>query len=203
MIIFLVGAFVFCGLVGGYALWRAGRELLHLRRLEAERKAQKPKPAPAAQKMMGFQAPGDERVPVPLRTYNAMKRGLWRAKVALDIASKQAAEMVERCRHSEGCPGAMKESEPCLASCPDREQRMSALVVLNAGRTLAPIDARKPEEQYFAPSREYFSEIIAELAAAQAELEAWRARYPESMSPPIDVNELPAHAPAPALPPAT
>jgi hypothetical protein len=126
-------------------------------------------------KMMGFEAPGDQRVPVPVRDWNALKLALWRSRVAWDIAERAAKEIVDRCGHMEGCAGKIAETEPCLADCPDRELRMAALVILAAARQFAPTDARKPANApYFAPSREYYSAVMAELAAAQAELEALR-----------------------------
>ena len=128
-----------------------------------------------SQKRMGVEVPGDQRVPVPVRDWNAMKLALWRSKWALDIVAREAALLVVRAAHMEGCPGKQVETEPCLPDCPDRELRMSALVVLNAARQFAPIDARKPANApYYAPSREYFSEVMAALAVAQAELEALR-----------------------------
>lgn len=130
---------------------------------------------PKTQKMMGFDTPGDQRVPVPVRDWNAMRLALWRSKVSWDIVVQAAAELVERCAHMEGCPGKSVETEPCLQDCPDRELRMSALVILNAARQFAPADARKPADApYYAPSREYFSEVLAELVVAQTELEVLR-----------------------------
>jgi hypothetical protein len=144
-------------------------------------------------KMMGYEVPGDQKVPVPIRDWNAMKLALWRSKVAWEIAMRQAIEILGRCDHAEGCPGKDDEGEPCLLDrystekdgtqvliergCPDRELRMSALVILNAGRQFAPVDARRPADApYFAPSREYFSEVMASLVSAQTELEALRAK---------------------------
>lgn len=128
-----------------------------------------------SKKMMGFEVPGDQRVPVPVRDWNAMKLALWRSKVALDISARAAADLVARAAHMEGCPGKELETEPCLPDCPDRELRMSALVVLSAARQFAPVNARPPANApYYAPSREYFSEVMAELAVCQAELEVLR-----------------------------
>lgn len=135
-------------------------------------------------KLMGFEAPGDGKVPIPIRNWNAMKLALWRSRVGWEIVERQAIEILERCKHLDDCDGATTATEPCIASkfdkdgtetspgCPDRELRMSALVMLNAARMLMPADARKPaNEPYLPPSREFFSEVIAELAVAQAELE--------------------------------
>lgn len=125
------------------------------------------------QKMMGL-AP-EKKVPVDARVWAAQKLALWRSKVGWDIAAKQAAEIVARCRHAGECAGAKDEGEPCAADCPDREVRMSALVVLSAARQFAPVSAPKlAAEPYSMPSREYVSALVAELAACQAELEMLR-----------------------------
>lgn len=120
--------------------------------------------------MMGFDSPGDQKVPVRVSNWNAMKLALWRSRSACEIIKRAAIEIIERCQHAEGCGGEKKETEPCARECPDREVRMSALVVLNAARTGMPSDAVKPAEGvYFAPSREYFSEVIADLETTKAE----------------------------------
>lgn len=153
------------------------------------------------QKMMGFEASGDQRVPVMVRDWNGMKLALWRSKVAWDIAAREAAEILGRCVHAPDCLGEDLETELCLPHCPDRELRMSALVIMNAARMFAPIDARRvANEPYMAPSREYFSEVIAELATTQLERdvlrEALRAAGVEPPSPPENPEKprLPARA---------
>lgn len=131
----------------------------------------------APRTMMGFNSPGDQKVSLPIRDWSAVKLALWRSKMALEIAARAAVEIIARCEHVEGCPAKGLETEPCLPTCPDREQRMSGLVVLNAARMFAPVNARRPaSEPYFAPSREYYSEILAELVSTQAELEALREK---------------------------
>jgi len=159
-------------------------------------------------KMMGFESPGDQKIPVPVRDWNGMKLALWRSKVAWEIAAREAAEILGRCKHIDGCPAAQDETQPCLSDrwakepqgpeetdeeygsrpgvraqegCSDRELRMSALVILNAARMFAPIDARRlAADPYAAPSREYFSEMIAELGAAQIERDVLRAALQEA-----------------------
>ena len=142
-------------------------------------------------KMMGLDTPGDQKVPVTARDWNAMKLALWRSKVAWDIVGREAAELVNRAAHMEGCPARGVETEPCLPDCPDRELRLSALVILNAARQSAPANARKPADApYLAPSRERFSEVVAELEVARAELEVLRGKQttrppePEAKTPP-------------------
>jgi hypothetical protein len=161
--------------------------------------------------MMGFETPGDQRVQIPKAMWSAWKLALWRNKVWWEYAMRAAIEIVDRCKHADGCPGAESETEPCLQDrydldgalisrgCPDREQRMSAFVILNAARMGAPEDARRPaNEPYSAPTREFFSEVMAELAATQAELEALRAIVDKAglapLPPPLppDMNSLPA-----------
>jgi hypothetical protein len=115
----------------------------------------------------------EKKVQIDVRVWFGIKLALWRIKVASDIIIKQSLEIVARCRHAEECPGAADERAPCLPTCPepDRENRMSALVVLNAARQFAPETASKLADQpYMPPSREYFSSIVADLAACQAEL---------------------------------
>jgi hypothetical protein len=113
----------------------------------------------------------EPRTMVDNRVWFGSRLALWRSKVGWEIAAKQAAEIVSRCSHKEGCPGESVETEPCLPGCPDREIRMSALVILNAARDFTPPSASKLAQQpYSAPSREYFSAVVAELAACQAEL---------------------------------
>lgn len=124
-------------------------------------------------KLMGLVTPGDQKVSVPVRAWDAMKRQLWRSKIAWDIALKEANNLLQQASHMEGCAAKTSETATCLIDCPDRELRMSALVILNAARQFAPLNATKlAEGPDFAPSREHFSEVIAELAACQTELEA-------------------------------
>jgi hypothetical protein len=127
--------------------------------------------------MMGLEHPSDGSVAVPIRNWEGMKLALWRSKVAWEIAAKAAIGLVQGCRHTPECLGEKDELEVCLPTCPDREARLSALVILTAARQFTTIDARRPAEApYFAPSREFFSEVLAELAASQAELEALRGK---------------------------
>lgn len=122
-------------------------------------------------KMMGRVS--ERRVTIDERWWVAMKLALWRSKVAWEIVSTQAEAILSDCVHAPGCEGKDAEREPCNQDCPDRERRLSALVILNAARQFAPIDAKKAAEApYIAPSREYFSAVIAELVVCQSQLEA-------------------------------
>jgi hypothetical protein len=152
--------------------------------------------------MMGFDIPGDQRVPVPVRDWNAMKLAVWRSRVGWKIAEDRAMEIIASCRHADGCQGKDIETAPCLSGCPDREYRMSALVILNAARMFAPVHAPKPADApYYAPSREYFSDVLAELAGSQVEIlrlrEMLRAAGIEP-SPPSPDPALPPSASVPA-----
>ena len=141
-------------------------------------------------KMMGYESPDDKEVKIRTGHWNALKLALWRSKYAWDIALKQAEVIEEACKHAPECPAVADETAICLAECPDREIRMSTLVILNAARQFAPVDARQLAKQpYFAPSREHFSEVIAELGIAQAELEAIRGSA--VTAPPEKVPALP------------
>jgi hypothetical protein len=143
-------------------------------------------------KLMGLVNPGDEKTSVPARHWHGMKRALWRSRVAWEIALREATTLVEQCSHMEGCEGKGDETVACLSDCPDRELRMSALVILNAARQFAPLDARKmSEEPYYAPSRELFSEVVAELSACQAELEVLRTKAVATDSDLMDTVESP------------
>ncbi len=112
------------------------------------------------------------KVPVDPRHWDGLKRAVYRSKLGWEIAAREATAILARCAHMEGCAGKTVETEPCLPDCPDREYRMSALVILSAAKEFAPIDAaRAADGPYFAPSREHFSAVLAELAACQIALE--------------------------------
>jgi hypothetical protein len=147
-------------------------------------------------KLMGLESPGDQKIPVQARTWDATRRALWRSKVAWDIALREANAILARCRHVEDCPAQSDETAVCQMpqpaskkprraatnGCPDRELRLSMLVILNAAREFAPLNAsRLAEGPYFAPSREHFSNVIAELAACQAELAAINSEFEGSI----------------------
>jgi hypothetical protein len=136
-------------------------------------------------RLLGHETDADQRVTLPIRHWDAMKLALWRSKVAAEQSLRQARQLLGSCRHAPRCPGAQSETESCLPECPDRERRLSVLVILAAAKQLAPIDARIPANRYIAPSREHFSAVIAELAACQAELDALRAQG-HTVTPPPD-----------------
>ena len=158
----------------GWLLRRGKRLARQVVELKRELVRMRTKPDPQTAHLMGLSSPSDQTATMPARTWDAAKRALWRSKVALAIAERQAGEILPRVRHADGCPGAGSETEVCPPGCPDREIRLSALVILNAARQFKGPAARPADAPYFAPSREQYSETIAELAAAQAELKVLR-----------------------------
>lgn len=167
-----------------YVLRRAIRAEARVRQLTAP----VPKLSPTQAKLMGLDNPGDQKVPITVRDWDALKRGLWRSKTALEIAERQALVILENCSHVLLCPGKTDETQTCFRGCVDREKRLSAAVILNAARQLIPADARKPADSpYYAPSREYFSETLSALAAAQAEIEILRAASRREGVDPLDI----------------
>jgi hypothetical protein len=137
-------------------------------------------------KQQGYVTESDKRVAVTVRDWNAMRLAVWRSRVAWDIVAREALALVARAAHMTGCPAETSETETCLADCPDRELRLSALVILSAARQFAPVQAsRIAEGPFIAPSRERYSEVIAELVAAQSQLEAIRKTTPLPEPPPL------------------
>jgi len=130
----------------------------------------------AQRRLLGLETDADKVVTISIRHWEAMRLALWRSKVAWDAVEPQALLLLEQCAHVDGCPGAKDRFAPCGPHCPDRERRLSALVILAAARQFAPVQARKPEAAYIAPSREHFSEVLAELTVVRAELDALRAQ---------------------------
>ena len=185
-------AFVLVCLVSVFILmWRR-------RRLAAKKKHAVPLPKPSAVeiKLMGFSSPDDATISISKRDINALKLAVWRSREGWDIAWRQAEDIIGRCRHLPNCPGETSETEPCEPDCPDRQFRLSALVMLNAARRFAPVEARRlVNAPYFAPSRERYSELISELAAAQAALDGNKSKPPQNEilaeGPPKPTFELP------------
>jgi len=182
------------------------RAVRRARALEARvRELTAPKPNAAQAHWMGINVPGDQKIPISVRDWDALKRGLWRSKIALEVAASQAEVILGQCSHMPLCPGKMSETEPCFAGCIDREKRLSANVILNAASQLMPVDVQKPADApYFAPTREYFSETLSALAAAQAEIEILRKAVEVDSLDIAFTLIVPSDPPptAPALPPA-
>lgn len=125
------------------------------------------------QEQNGYVTEGDRKVTIVARDWTALKLAVWRSKVGWDIVAREAKALVDRASHAGGCPGAASETESCLRDCPDRELRLSALVILNAARQWAPPRAAKiAEGPFIAPSREFYSEVLSALATCQSQLEA-------------------------------
>lgn len=136
---------------------------------------------------LGLETDGDKRVTISVRHWEALRLALWRSKVAWEAVLPQARLILEQCGHAAGCPGITSESEPCGPDCPDRERRLSALVILAAAKPFQLVDARGPSEgRFIAPSRERYSEVMAALAVAQAELDALHTQGHTVTPPPQD-----------------
>lgn len=127
--------------------------------------------------MMGLETEGDKKISLRYGDWQAMKLAIWRSHRGWEIITQTAIDLLGGCEHEGSCPANEDETAPCLPACKDREKRMSALVVLNTAKQFAPADARKPADgPYFSPSREYFSEVVSQLGAAQLELDVLRER---------------------------
>ncbi len=151
--------------------------------------------------MLGFQP--DAKVTIDARHWEALRRIVWRMKVAWGFVEQECLALVATCRHVDGCRGAVESTEPCRAECPDRQTRLSALVVLANAREFARADARKPGASYIPPTREYFDAIVSDLVAAEVALDEVRRKVVAATEL---VPALTEPAPPPALtdgPPAT
>jgi hypothetical protein len=138
-------------------------------------------------KLLGLDTEADRTVTLPVRYWEALKLALWRSRTSWDAVLPQARLLLEQCGHAAGCPGIGSDVEPCGPDCPDRERRLSVLVILAACRQFGPVEARRPADApYIAPSRERFSEVLAALVVAEAELEALRAKGYSETPPPQD-----------------
>lgn len=169
-----------------------------------------------SREMMGFETPGDKKVPVSVRDWQAMRRAIWRSAKGWEIVANTAQHIIDECDHTEGCPGLEDDTAECLrdryktvdgvavlaaAGCRDRELRVSALVMLAAALQHAPRDVTKPTDEYFAPSREYFSEILSSLHVAQLEIEELRAKIARTAQPSFFERIMLWFRRAPRLPP--
>lgn len=182
LIVSLVLFIAMLSIIGGLA--KSKRQAIEALKAEVAKHIAAPPASPKAMKMMGLMTPGDQKATIQVRDWEALKLGLWRSKRAWEIAQGAAEDIVRHCKHESECAGKTDESAPCRPTCPDREIRMSALVILSAGRQLAPVEARKPADgPFFAPSRERYSEVCAELAAAYAELDTLRGSAVISPTP--------------------
>lgn len=147
------------------------------RALAAARAAAVPAPKPqvtAAQAaLLGFEP--DHKVTIDSRHWESLKRIVWRMKTSWGFVGNESADLVASCRHTDGCPGAKSDSETCLRSCPDRQTRLSALVILANSREFEKVTAPTPTKVsgagYMPPTREFFDSLLSDLVAAQSENE--------------------------------
>lgn len=129
--------------------------------------------AVSQEKMQGF---GPEtKVTIDSRHWDALKRTVWRMQTSWRFVEGAAAAILSRCRHAEGCPGALNMTEPCLRECPDRETRMDALVICSnaSGFALTPV-GQSHATSYTPPTREHYDLIVAAAVTAEEELDVLR-----------------------------
>lgn len=128
----------------------------------------------------------DEKVPVSVRVWEGMRRSLARLMLTCAQMKREGDEMLSRCRHAPGCPGEKSELEACLADCPDREWRLSALVIrANAGAHVGAFRLPRvgPDDILAPPSREFLDRMIAELELLRAR-DDWRTELARAKEEP-------------------
>ena len=129
-----------------------------------------PAPArPTTAQQLGVQP--SETVTIDARRWKALRRQMLRMVLGWRNTQREARRILDSCRHASGCEGAADPSRPCLASCPDREGRLSALVILgNADEHVMFASAlpRKLDNDYSPPARETWDALVAELEVVRA-----------------------------------
>jgi hypothetical protein len=109
-----------------------------------------------------------ETIAVDVRQWEALRRQMVRIVLGWRYADKEIARVIEACRHSDGCQAVQDRTTPCLASCPDREIFLSALVIKHNAEQYSMLQRNLPlriEGDYHAPGREYFDAVVSELIA--------------------------------------
>lgn len=120
------------------------------------------------QEMMGLPKP--ETVTIDARRWQAIRRQMIRVVLGWRYADKEIERILQACRHTDGCHAVTDRAAPCLATCPDRETFLSALVISHNAKQYALYQNSLPlrfEGEYRAPSREYFDQVITELETAR------------------------------------
>lgn len=120
-------------------------------------------PSPA--QAQGFDQP--EMLSIDARRWQAMRRQMIRLVLGWRYAEKEIGRILDACRHTEGCPAAKDRAVPCLASCPDRETFLSALVIHANATAYSMLQRDLPlrfvEGEYKPPSREFFDTVVSQL----------------------------------------
>ena len=121
-------------------------------------------------------------------------------KMSWGFVESECRDLVASCKHAEGCLGATDIRESCLPSCPDRQTRLSALVIYANAREFTKVEAQKPTSieggGYIPPTREFFDLVLSDLAAAETELaEMKKAGFAlPIVSPPLSLPDPTATA---------
>jgi hypothetical protein len=139
-------------------------------------------------KLQGFVE--DEKIEVSTAWLEAMRRSLARVMLTCEQISYECGEMLTRCVHSPECPGKSDETVPCEPHCPDREWRLSALVIRRncqqhvekVGKVTLP---RTADGILLPPPREFIEHIVAQNELLSAKLEE-RERVSTEPAPPFD-----------------
>ena len=125
---------------------------------------------PTNAELLGFL--GDGNVTIPERSWHAMRRIVARMMISWTHVGREAEQILEGCKHADGCEAARDRAMPCRAECPDRERWLSALVCLaNAEQFSGQVAVPKRAAtggSYIPPTREYFDRVVAELEALRA-----------------------------------
>jgi hypothetical protein len=137
------------------------------------------RPTPDA--MLGFQPEG--KVTIDVRHWDALRRIVWRMKTSWGFVENECNAIIATCRHVDGCRGAVDSTETCHPQCPDRQTRLSALVILANAREFARADVHKPGANYIPPTREYFDALVSDLATAEYTLEEVRRKVADAVEP--------------------
>lgn len=119
---------------------------------------------PTAAEVQGFRKV--ETISIDARRWQALRRQMVRIVLGWRYADKEIDRILENCKHTDGCPAVGDNAVPCLASCPDRETWLSALVIKHNASNYAMYQQGlplRPDGEYHVPSREFFDAVLSEL----------------------------------------
>jgi hypothetical protein len=126
---------------------------------------------PSSDQLLGFQKP--EMVSVDAKKWQAVRRQLVRLVIGWRYAAKESGRILETCRHADGCRAAAGDhTAPCLPACPDREVRLSALVIAHNAELYAMLRETmglplRVDGDFHPPSRETWDAVVSELEAVR------------------------------------
>ena len=108
----------------------------------------------------------EKKVTIDERRWGSTQRLLARMMVSWEHSLREARLLLSRCKHDVGCPALADSRIPCLMSCPDREEWLSAKVVeQNALEYVGAVGPFSRNHPYSPPTREYWDRIVGELEA--------------------------------------